>query len=171
MEKRPILPKWVLRTARKAERVTSPLTAWDWHKTVDGIEYDKFGNPVSYDVLKLLTSYENLGDFSSVYISKVFTKTSVPALQKKRNIFRGGTGFYEIVVWMLVCDTLSTDKRPTGATYFILRGSARRMERHVPFPMKSSISNRITRCTTPMSPKKSPQERGCRILITIKTTR
>ena len=35
----------------EAERVTSPLTAWDWHKTADGIEYDKFDNPVSYDVL------------------------------------------------------------------------------------------------------------------------
>ena len=44
---------------------------------------------------RLLTSYENLGDFSSVYISKVFTKTTVPEIPKKQNIFRGGTGFYE----------------------------------------------------------------------------
>ena len=36
----------------EAERVTSPLTAWDWRKTADGIEYDEFDNPVSYDVLK-----------------------------------------------------------------------------------------------------------------------
>ncbi len=36
----------------EAERVTSPLTEWDWHKLVDGIEFDDFDNPLLYYVLR-----------------------------------------------------------------------------------------------------------------------
>ena len=36
----------------EAERITSPLTEWDWHKMVDGIEVDEFDNPLLYHVLK-----------------------------------------------------------------------------------------------------------------------
>ena len=36
----------------EAERITSPLTEWDWHKLVDGIEFDEFDNPILYYMLR-----------------------------------------------------------------------------------------------------------------------
>ena len=36
----------------EAERITSPLTEWDWHKLVDGIEFDEFDNPLLYYMLR-----------------------------------------------------------------------------------------------------------------------
>lgn len=44
---------------------------------------------------RLLTSYEHLGDYKEVYISKVFSRTNVPTLRKKKGLYRGGTGFYD----------------------------------------------------------------------------
>lgn len=36
----------------EAERITSPLAEWDWHKMVDGVEVDEYDNPLLYYVLK-----------------------------------------------------------------------------------------------------------------------
>ncbi len=44
----------------------------------------------------LLTSYDNLKEYDSIYISKVFTKTHVPPIRRRKNLFKGGTGFYEV---------------------------------------------------------------------------
>lgn len=44
----------------------------------------------------LLTSYDKVCDYKTIYISKVFTKTKVPPLRRKKNLYTGGTGFYEV---------------------------------------------------------------------------
>lgn len=44
----------------------------------------------------LLTSYDNVCDYKTIYISKVFTKTKVPPIRRKKNLYTGGTGFYEV---------------------------------------------------------------------------
>lgn len=36
----------------EAERITSPLTEWNWRKLVDGIEFDEFDNPTLYYMLR-----------------------------------------------------------------------------------------------------------------------
>lgn len=47
------------------------------------------------DSVKLLTSYNNIGEYDKVYISKVFTKTEVPPLVLDMpNVSYGGTGFF-----------------------------------------------------------------------------
>lgn len=53
--------------------------------------YHKF----SGDFVYLLTSYEGLDNYDRVYISKVFTDTSVPdGVLQFKNVRYGGTGFY-----------------------------------------------------------------------------
>lgn len=47
------------------------------------------------DEVRLLLSYEHLENFDKVYISKVFTKTSVPdEIFSMKNVEYGGTGFF-----------------------------------------------------------------------------
>jgi len=47
------------------------------------------------DTVILKTNYENLQNFEKVYISKVFSKTSVPnEIPSLPNVQIGGTGFF-----------------------------------------------------------------------------
>lgn len=47
------------------------------------------------DDVRLITNYNDIGEFDKVYISKVFTKTSVPdGVLESSNVQYGGTGFY-----------------------------------------------------------------------------
>jgi len=45
--------------------------------------------------VSLLLSYKDLSDYSNIYISKVFSKTSIPDLSLYNHISFGGTGFFE----------------------------------------------------------------------------
>lgn len=50
----------------------------------------KNGNDV-----ELMTSYQNISKFDTVYVSKVFASTKTPSWVNQTNVILGGTGFFE----------------------------------------------------------------------------